>query len=369
MKEIHISELNDFRIGHAWSVEGGTGCTSIICEKGAVAGCDVRGGGPATRETPLLDPVKSAQQIHCVMLSGGSAFGLAAGDGAMEYLEENKIGYQLTVFTIPLVVGACIFDLAVGKPGIRPDKEMGYAASKAAYIDVVSNAESSNVSNAESSSSGGQIWLRTETHSKFGEMLACNGMEAAGSGEAPADRNIQGNIGAGTGATVGKINGPLHAMNSGLGVWAGESEGVKIAAIAVVNALGDVVDDNGIIAGCRDNEGGFADTARVLMGRVKEDDMFKRENTTLVWCLTNAAITKDQANKAAQVMHNAFGKRISPVHTSADGDASFLMASGQVKANADALSAMAEYAASKAIVNAVLKTEAAFGMPAAADIR
>lgn len=359
MKEIHISELKDFRIGHAWNVEGGTGCTAIISERGAISGCDVRGGGPATRETPLLDPVKNAQQIHCVMLSGGSAFGLAAGDGAMLYLEERKIGYHLGDFTIPLVVGASIYDLAVGKPGIRPDKEMGYAACEAAFDDSLKQDPSG---------------IKTASHPEYGELLLSNAFNAIANNASDAadnetDKNtLQGNIGAGAGATVGKINGPRHAMNSGLGIWAGESEGVKIAAIAVVNALGDVKDENGIIAGCRDNEGGFADTAKVLMGRAAEDDMFNRENTTLVCCLTNAILTKSQANKVAQVMHDGFAKSISPVHTSADGDVSFLMASGQVKANVDALSAMAEYAAAKAIVNGALKTESAFGMPAASDM-
>lgn len=333
MKEIHISEIEGFRIGHAQSEKGATGCTAIICEEGAIAGCDVRGGGPASRETPLLDPVKNAQAIQCVMLSGGSAFGLAADDGAMSYLEEHKIGYELGPFIIPLVVGASIFDLAIGEPGIRPDKEMGYAACAAAFDDT--NCKVSD------------------------DLLTFNAM---------VQDTPQGNVGAGLGATVGKINGPLHAMKSGLGIFAGESDGVKCAAIAVVNALGDVKEDGRIIAGCREGEDGFADSAEILKGRVQGETMINRENTTLVCFITNALITKSEANKVSQVMHDGLGCAISPVHTSADGDTTFCMAGGKVKANPDALAAMAEEATRRAIVNAALKAESAYGLPAACDI-
>ena len=322
MKEIKISEIEGFRIGHAQSEKGATGCSAVICEKGAVTGCDIRGGGPASRETPLLEPVKNAQQIQCVMLSGGSAFGLAACDGAMMYLEEHRIGYELGPFVIPLVVGASIFDLAVGEPGIRPDREMGYIACRAAF-----------------------------------EGEHGNGM---------ADPAPQGNVGAGLGATVGKINGPLHAMKSGLGIWACESEGVKCGAVAVVNALGDVLKDGQIIAGCTDNDGSFADSQRILMERVNEDQIIDRAaNTTLVCVITNAKVTKSEANKVAQVMHDGLADSICPVHTNADGDATFCMTSGEVKVNADALSAMARLATKNAIVNAALNAGDAYGLPAA----
>lgn len=333
MKEIHVSEIEGFCIGHAHNEKGATGCTAIICEEGAVAGCDVRGGGPASRETPLLDPVKNAQAIQCVMLSGGSAFGLAADDGAMSYLEEHKMGYQLAQFIIPLVVGASIFDLTIGEPGIRPDKQMGYAACAAAFDDADVKVS--------------------------GDLITLNGM---------AKETPQGNVGAGLGATVGKINGPGHAMKSGLGIWAGESDGVKCAAIAVVNALGDVKEEGRIIAGCREGENSFANSAEVLKGRVHSEMMVNRENTTLVCFITNALITKSEANKVAQVMHDGMGCAISPVHTSADGDTTFCMASGKVKANTDALAAMAEEASRRAIVNAVRNTGSAYGLPAARDM-
>ena len=318
MKEIEISEISEFKIGHANDPAGATGCTAIICPDGAVTGCDVRGGGPATRETPLLDPVKNAQAVHCVMLSGGSAYGLAAGDGAMKYLEENGIGYVLGAYTIPLVVGASIFDLAVGKEGIRPDKEMGFEACRNAFSE-------------------------------------------SGSIE-------QGNVGAGTGATVGKINGPNYAMKSGLGIWACETEGVKVGAIAVVNALGDIKVDGRIIAGCRDSKGGFEDTDKVLRSRIKSEMMINRENTTLICMITNAKITKSQAAKISQIMHDGMAKSISPLHTSADGDTTFCMASGKIEVNTDSLGAIADHAAKQAIINAALNAEASYGLPAAKDL-
>ena len=173
-------------------------------------------------------------------------------------------------------------------------------------------------------------------------------------------------VGAGLGATVGKINGPLHAMKSGLGIWACESEGVKCGAVAVVNALGDVLKDGQIIAGCTDNDGSFADSQKILMERVNEDQIIDRAaNTTLVCVITNAKVTKSEANKVAQVMHDGLADSIGPVHTNADGDATFCMTSGEVKVNADALSAMARLATKNAIVNAALNAGDAYGLPAA----
>ena len=321
MKEINIKEIKDFKIGHAGSTEGATGCTAVICPDGAVAGCDIRGGGPASRETPLLDPVKNAQAIHCVMLSGGSAFGLAAGDGAMSYLEEHKIGYELGPFIVPLVCGASIFDLAVGTPGIRPDKEMGYAACEDAY-------------------------------------------SPSSSDELPT-----GNVGAGTGATVGKMNGPLHAMKTGLGTYAVEIDGVKIGAIAVVNALGDIIENGKIIAGTRNADNSFADSNMLIKERLFSDAMIMRDNTTLVCLITDANITKSQANKVAQVMHNGLAMAISPVHTAADGDSTFCMASGKKDVNPDALAQIAAQITQKAIINAAKSAEGACGIPAERDLR
>ncbi len=319
MKEIKIKDITEFKIGHAENPAGGTGCTAIICPEGAISGCEVRGGGPASRETPLLDPVKNAQEIHAVMLSGGSAFGLAAGDGAMSYLEENKIGYQLAGCVIPLVVGASIFDLLVGEPGIRPDKEMGYEAC----VEAFSSSDSAD---------------------------------------------LQGNVGAGTGATVGKMNGPSEAMKSGLGVYAIESAGVKLGAIAVVNALGDVLEDGKIIAGAVKADGTFTDSARLMVERMGGEPSIQRENTTLVCLITDGALSKIEANKTAQVMHNGLARAISPVHTAADGDTTFCMSCGSKEVNPDAFAQAAAMVTEKAIQNAVKNTKGAYGLPAICDL-
>ena len=193
MEEIKISDIKGIKIGNAQNVEGATGCTAIICEKGAWAGIDVRGGGPASRETELLKPVNMVQQIHCVMLSGGSAYGLDASGGAMQYLEEKGIGFNVGVGLVPIVCGASLFDLVVGDPKCRPDKAMGYAACLAAE-----------------------------------------------KGEEPE----QGNFGAGTGASVGKFLGMDYMMKSGLGTYAVQIGKLQVGAIVAVNALGDVIDVN-----------------------------------------------------------------------------------------------------------------------------
>ena len=320
MKEINISDIKEFKIGHATNEEGATGCTAIICEKGAISGCEVRGGGPASRETPLLDPTKNAQQIHCVMLSGGSAFGLAAGDGAMSYLEEHGIGYRLADFIIPLVVGASIFDLAIGKPGIRPDKAMGYEACADAFSDSNS-------------------------------------------------AELQGNIGAGTGATVGKMNGAAEAMKSGLGIYAVEESGVKFGAVAVVNALGDVLEDGKIIAGAFNAKGTFSDSAKLMRERLQNEELIQRENTTLVCLITDASLTKTEANKAAQVMHNGLARAISPVHTAADGDTTFCMSCGTKEVNPDAFAQLAAEVTEKAIAKAAKNAKSLCGLPSYGDIR
>ena len=316
MKEIKITDIDGVKIGQAKDEEGATGCTAIIFEEGAVAGVDVRGGGPASRETELLDPVKNCQAIHCVMLSGGSAFGLAASDGAMQYLEEHGIGYQIAGLTVPLVCGASIFDLTVGKKGVRPDKKMGYEACAAAGEEFRS-----------------------------------------------------GNEGAGTGATVGKLRGPEHMMKSGIGSFAVQSGEVKCGAVAVVNALGDIWKDGEIIAGLRTEDGGFENARDLLFDVIEHENTPNRENTTLVCVVTNAGITKDAANKVAQMAHNGLARAIDPVHTSMDGDLAFAVATGKVKANSDALGTLAAYVTERAILDAVENAEDAYGIPAARSMK
>ena len=299
VREIRLTDIKGIRVGHAQNEEGGTGCTAVICEKGATASVDVRGGGPASRETELLRPEKMVQQIHCVMLSGGSAFGLEAGDGAMQYLEEKGIGFDVGVGVVPIVCGASCFDLVVGDPKCRPDKAMGYAACAAAGKDPAS-----------------------------------------------------GKVGAGTGASVGKLGGPAGAERTGLGIYACEKDGVKCGAVAVVNALGDVIENGKIIAGMRGEDGEHADSSVRILDLLTAEQTVNRENTTLVCVVTNAKLTKDQANKIAQVAHNGFARAIEPVHTSMDGDLCYVMATGEVHANADALGSLAAEVTRRAIVAA-----------------
>lgn len=318
MKEININEIKGVRVGHAQSVEGGTGCTAIICEKGAWAGVDVRGGGPATRETDLLKSENMVQQIHCVMLSGGSSYGLEACSGAMEYLEKKNIGFDVGVGVVPIVCGASLFDLIVGNSKCRPDKEMGYTACMA-----------SEENNPE-----------------------------------------QGNVGAGTGATVGKFLGMGRLMKSGLGIYAVQAGDIQCAAVVAVNALGDVVDIHngkrlaGILSEDRTE---IMDTEEIMLSEIGSPRNVFNGNTTIGCIITNAKLTKPQANKLASVSHNGYARAIRPVHTSADGDSIFVMATGEVEVAPDSLGALATHVMAKAINNAVLNAKAAYGLKAACD--
>lgn len=318
MKEIKIQDIKGIQVGHAQDAAGGTGCTAILCKTGGFAGVDVRGGGPASRETELLKPVNMVQQIHCVMLSGGSAYGLAAGDGAMAYLEEQNVGFDVGVGVVPIVCGASLFDLVVGDPKSRPDKEMGYAACLAA-----------------------------ET------------------GEPE-----EGNVGAGTGASVGKFLGTDRMMKSGLGIYALQIGEVQCGAVVAVNALGDVVDyDTGkTIAGIltRDKKG-LDSTKEIMYEEISKARNVFSGNTTLGCIVTNAKLTKDQANKLASIAHNGYAKTISPVHTSADGDTIFVLATGEVEVGPDALGALAVEVMGRAVNRAARKAVSAYGLPAAKE--
>ena len=321
MKEIKISDIKGIKIGHAQDIEGGTGCTAVICEQGAFAGVDVRGGGPASRETELLKPINMVQQIHCVMLSGGSAFGLAAGDGAMTYLEEKGAGFDVGVGVVPIVCGASLFDLVVGDPKCRPDKAMGYEACK------------NSDSDAE-----------------------------------PAE----GNVGAGTGATVGKFRGPEFIMKSGLGIYAVQIGDVQCAAVVAVNALGDVIDydTHERIAGMLNStKNGIGNTVEAMYEEIGKAKNVFTGNTTIGCIITNAKLNKDQCNKLAQIAHNGYAKVISPVHTSADGDTIFVMATGEVEVGPDSLGALATEVMARAINRAAKKAEPAYGLKAASSFK
>lgn len=320
MKEIKITDIKGVRIGHAQDLEGGTGCTAIICEEGAVAGVDVRGGGPASRETELLRPEKTVQKIHCVMLSGGSAYGLEAGDGAMKYLEEKGIGLDVGVGIVPLVCGASLFDLVVGDPKCRPDKEMGYAACEA------------------------------------------------------SEKNLSesGCVGAGTGASVGKFLGPGRMMKSGIGIYAAQIGKIQCAAVVAVNAVGDVIDRDSheIVAGIlSEDKTELADTEKIMYSEIEKNrDVFKG-NTTLGCVITNVRLTKDQAYKLAQTAHNGYARTINPVHTSVDGDTIFAMSAGDAEASPDILGAMATEVVARAVNDAVYSAVPMYGLKAASDFR
>lgn len=312
MKEIQIHELKEFKIGHAQDEEKGTGCTVIICKDGAVAGVDVRGGGPATRETDLLNPKNTVQEVHAVCLSGGSAFGLEASCGVMEYLKEKKIGFNLRDIIIPIVPSACLFDCSVADPFAYPDKQMGYQACQNAQDQPIK----------------------------------------------------QGCVGAGTGASVGKFIGFDKAMKSGLGHAAFQVNDLKVAAIVAVNACGDVYFENSDqrIAGIYDYENNKAiSTLDVLFENLPIEDGCG-QNTTIGCILTNAKLDKAQMNKVASMAHNGYARTIRPVHTSSDGDTIFALTSSKVEANLDVVGALASKAMAKAIENAGLYATPAYGL-------
>jgi L-aminopeptidase/D-esterase-like protein len=295
---------NGFRVGHWSDPEARTGCTVILCPPQTVGGCDVRGGAPGSRELALLDSDRSMQEVHAVLLTGGSAFGLAAAEGVMRFLEERKIGYQTPWAKVPIVPAAVIFDLGEGRSDVRPDPASGYASCMAAKATV----------------------------------------------------EAQGSVGAGTGATVGKWAGMEYRVKGGLGVATIAWDDVVVTAIAVVNALGDVVEENGtILAGARRATGehladasGFAEYARVASGRGA------LQNTTLVALLTNGVLSKLDANKLAQRAHDGMARAIKPVHTSFDGDLVFGLASGNARVPFDILAEAGAEATARAIRSAVI---------------
>jgi L-aminopeptidase/D-esterase-like protein len=329
---INISEIEGFLFGSAEDKAGATGCSVVVCPGGAVAGVDVRGGGPATRETDLLSPDRRIERVHAVALSGGSAFGLDAASGVMEYLESRDIGYETRIAKVPIVCGASLFDLLVGDPKARPDKAMGRLACVEAFA-----------------------------------------------GAPPRE----GNCGAGTGATVGKYLGPARMMKSGLGFAAVRAGDVKVGVMAAVNAVGDVFDPDtgGLIAGMLSEDGNsIAGTAAEMYGVIGQGrDVLTEgdtnagsgvsENTTLLCVVTNAVMTKAQASRMATLAHDGMARAVRPVHTSADGDAAFALASCAVNADADAVSCLAADMAAAAIKRAVLSAKPAYGLKAAEDFR
>ncbi len=290
----YITDVEGIKVGHAQSLEGMTGCTVIICEEGATGGVDVRGSAPGTRETDLLKSENLVERIHSVVLAGGSAFGLASSNGVMKYLEENGIGLDVGVTKVPIVVSAVIFDLWLGDSKIRPDEKMGYEAAKAAT-------------------------------------------------EFNTDRGV---VGAGTGASVGKALGPSFAMKSGLGSASIKVGDLVVAALVVVNALGDIYNDGIQIAGPY-KDGKLLSTLELMKEGYSSG--FANTNTTIGVITTNAILTKAEANKVSQVAHDGMARAINPVHTMMDGDTVFTMATGKVKGDVNLVSQLAAEVFQKAI--------------------
>lgn len=319
MKVISINDVAPVLIGQAQDFEAGTGCTAFICPEGMRAGLDVRGGGPASRESELLKPLAAAQVIHGIVLSGGSAFGLGASDGVMKYLEEKGIGFDVGVTHVPLVAQSDLFDLCVGDGKIRPDSKMGYEAAKNAL-------------------------------------------------ENPNYRD--GNFGAGTGCTVGKISGMENCMKSGIGSHAIEHEGLKVGAVVVLNSFGDIYDwKNGRkVAGLLNKDrNGFENTAEVLNESVKALKNVYSSNTTLAVVITNAKFNKTSLCKIASLCHDGYARAIRPVHTSFDGDSIYAVSAGDLEADQDVVGTIAADVVSEAILNAAMSAESAYGFPSAKD--
>ena len=304
LKEISITDLSNLRIGHASDYNAQTGVTVLYFPLGAKVGCDISGGGPASRETPLTSPVTADNPINAIVLSGGSAYGLAAADGVMNYLESQNIGYNTGAALVPLVCQSCIYDLSYGDPKIRPTAKMGEEACRQAFAG-------------------------TDTRT--------------------------GNIGAGTGATVGKLYGMKQSMKSGLGIAAVSVKNFQMAAIVVVNALGDIFDPESgkKIAGLRSEDGsGFADTREELYKLSKRTDMFTG-NTTIGAVITNGKFSKAEMNKIASMTRNAYARCINPVGTLADGDTIYAASVGDVEADINVAGTLAAQVMERAIVNAI----------------
>lgn len=299
-----------FKIGHYTNRRDITGCTVVLCPPGTCGGCDIRGNSPASRETPLLAADRTMAEIHAVVLTGGSAFGLAAADGVMRFLDERKIGYETPWARIPIVAAAAIFDLNIGSPDIRPNRDAGYRA------------------------------CRNATHRP----------------------TLQGNIGAGVGASVGKWAGKEYRMKGGLGMSSVGWEQVIVSAIAVVNSVGDVLDSDGtVLAGARDGAGRFLACENPVRFRSRTKAIPK-SNTTLVALLTNAKLGKMDVNRFAQRGHDGMARAIVPLHTSYDGDLVFGLASGQVAVPFDIVAELGAQATAEAIRNAIRNAETLDGV-------
>ncbi|HEU0297217.1 MAG TPA: P1 family peptidase [Anaerolineales bacterium] len=307
MKLTHtLTDVRGIEVGHAQDEEALTGCTVILCREGAVAGVDVRGSAPGTRETDLLDPINLVQKVHAIVLAGGSAFGLDAATGVMRYLEEQEVGFDMRTVKVPIVPAAILYDLDIGHASVRPDSAMGYLAASRA------------------------------------------------SSAPPAE----GNVGAGTGASVGKMRGMKYAMKSGVGMWSVNISGVIVAALVAVNAIGDVMDPQtgAKIAGLR--SGSTLDWMKKGQARAAS-----QSNTVIGVVATNARLTKAEATKVAQMAQDGLARSIRPAHTMFDGDTIFALATGERQADVSMVGAFAAEVMAEAIVRAVKMAKSAGGLP------
>ena len=325
-----ITDVPGIRVGHADDPEAMTGCTVVLCEKGAVGGVDQRGGAPGTRETDLLRPMHLVQRVHAVVLAGGSAFGLEAATGVVRYLEERRVGFDVGSARVPIVPAAILFDLGVGRADVRPDAAMGYTACRRA------------------------------------------------SAEPPA----QGNAGAGMGATVGKLFGMAGAMKSGIGTASLDAgRGVVVGAIVAVNSLGDVVDpETGeILAGLRPvrlgllrfgGRGKMAGSLGMMRGVPGRTvlRLAARANTVIGVVATNARLTKEQANKVAEMGQDGVARAVRPAHTMLDGDTLFALSTGRRAADVNVVGAFAAEAVAQAIVQAVRAAHGIAGLPSRREL-
>jgi L-aminopeptidase/D-esterase-like protein len=319
--------VSGVKVGHFTLSERPTGCTAILTEAGATAGVDVRGGAPGTRETDLLDPRNTVQQVHAIVLSGGRAFGLDAATGVVRYLEEKGVGYDVGIAKVPIVPAAILFDLGVGgKPSVRPTADCGYRAAQAASAGPVA----------------------------------------------------EGNVGAGAGATVGKSAGPARAMKAGIGTASiTTAEGLIVAALVAVNAVGDIIDPatGRVVAGVRTADGkGLADARTIVrageFGARRTSAPRPATNTTLGGVAPNATLTKAQAQKVAQMAQDGLARAISPAHTPSDGDTIFALATGAHpgEPNVGLIGALAAEVMADAILRAASQATGLAGYPAARDL-
>lgn len=325
-----ITDIPGLRVGHAQDDDALTGCTVVLCEGGALGGVDQRGGAPGTRETDAMHPLHLVNVVHAVVLAGGSAFGLDAASGAVRYLEERGVGFDVRVVRVPIVPAAILFDLGIGRADVRPDSAMGYQACL----------------------------------------------------NASADPPAEGNVGVGTGATVGKILGMGQAMKGGVGTASLEiGKGVLVGAIAAVNVFGDVIDPNtgSIVAGARMFRKGqlkvgqgpyFANTLHVMQSLVGRNVLgfATREHTVIGVVATNAKLNKEQVNKVAQMAHDGLARAIRPAHTMLDGDTIFALATGEHEVDVNIVGAFAAEVFAQAILRAVRAARPVAGLPSAAEM-